>query len=74
MLWIVTEHDSRNTQVSMFLWRKTEVAIKFTDLLLVACKQYLYVATWDGKNLWLSSGDIKMKTHKMQILRLCAAA
>ena len=26
-----------------------------------------YVAIWDAKKLWLSNGDVKMKTHKMKV-------
>ena len=62
---IVTKHDSKNTQVSMSSWLNIRVALDFAGMLIVACKQHTYVDTWDAKKLWLNSGDIEMKTHKI---------
>ena len=64
---IITKHDTRHTQVSIFFWRNVRVAINFAGMLLVSHEvAYVqYVATWDDKKLWVISGDIEMKTHKM---------
>ena len=35
-LKIVTKHDGKNGQTSMFLWRNKKVAINFADMLLYA--------------------------------------
>ena len=37
-LKIVTKHDTKNTQVGMFLWRNIRVVINFAGMVLVACK------------------------------------
>ena len=38
----------------------------YAGMLLVPCKQHILLATFlDTEKLWLKSGDIEMKTHKI---------
>ena len=65
-LKIVTKHDSRNTQVSMFLLRNIRVAINFAGMLLLRCM----LRTWDLHDCLRITWESKpVNVHSMHITK-----